>query len=48
MTVLTKTKPRHQRPRCEVIASRGGRCKFAGIQYIAGVCVCRRHSGMGK
>lgn len=47
MTVLTKTKRRHKHPRCEQITNQGRRCTFAGIQYIGGRCVCRKHSQGG-
>ena len=49
MTVLTKTKKRYLRPKCEQIAAYSGqRCKFNAIQHVDGQWRCRRHPGTGK
>ena len=47
MTVLTKRKKRHARPRCEAMTVAGGRCQMHGNAYrdtgLLAMCVCTVH-----
>jgi hypothetical protein len=48
MTVLTKTKKPHKRPRCEAKNAQGQRCAFQSIEYVGPWCFCKVHAQRAK
>lgn len=43
MGCLTKTKKRHDRPRCEATNAQRQRCKLGGREYVDGRWCCVHH-----
>lgn len=44
MTVLTKTKKRYPRPRCECQNAQRQRCKLSAVEYVRGKACCHWHA----